>query len=306
MAKKQFRGISFIIPAFNEEHCIVNAINSIKLFIKKDLYEIIVVDNGSTDNTFLVSKQNDVNVIKIKRVSISEARNFGAAKAKYPVLAFIDADVRLTSGWFNCLDVSYQTILNSRILTGARYAIREKPSWLEKHWFKPLSDKNVNYINGGNIILSKESFSIIGKFDTSLITGEDYEFSMRANSKGIQVINNIGFNAIHDGYPQDIRNFCRRERWHGKGDLQSFKTILNSKVALSSLFFGTIHITAIVLFFLGHNIFFILTLLLMLTITTSMSFYIFNHSRLSTKLINIFVCYLYLISRSSSIFNKGR
>ena len=87
--------VSIIIPLYNEEKYIKDAINSI---LEQDYsnYEIIVIDDGSTDNSY-----NIVNNIKDKRIKlfrfkknkgVGEARNLGIKKASGDYLAFLDAD----------------------------------------------------------------------------------------------------------------------------------------------------------------------------------------------------------------------
>jgi len=87
---------SIIIPLYNKEEYIQNAINSI-LNQRFKQFEIIVVDDGSTDdsyNALLMTgiKKADHTIIQQQNAGVSTARNSGAKLAKYPYLAFLDAD----------------------------------------------------------------------------------------------------------------------------------------------------------------------------------------------------------------------
>ena len=86
--------ISFIIPTYNRDKYIKKCINSILKQTIKDI-EIIIVDDGSTDNT-----ENIINNIKDKRIKyfkrdnygIGSSRNYGIEKSKGDYVAFIDSD----------------------------------------------------------------------------------------------------------------------------------------------------------------------------------------------------------------------
>jgi len=85
--------ISVIIPVYNRENLVTSCIES----ILKQTYEhreIIVVDDGSTDNTLNVVKQyqNDIKIIHIKNGGSSAARNAGLNHASGDYIAYIDSD----------------------------------------------------------------------------------------------------------------------------------------------------------------------------------------------------------------------
>ena len=85
--------ISAIIPAYNEQDNIANVIRSVKK--RKEIDEIIVVDDGSTDATVKVVKQFGINVISNKKNSgKGSAMKLGASHATGDVLLFLDADLK--------------------------------------------------------------------------------------------------------------------------------------------------------------------------------------------------------------------
>jgi len=293
-------GVSFIIPAYNEESCISNAIQSIRQCINGISYEIIVVNNGSTDNTKDIVQELGIRIVNIPKNTISYARNIGANAASKDILAFIDADVRLTVEWGHGILQTKDQILTGSIITGSRYVIPENPSWIEKSWFYPLSKKTPTYINGGNLVLSKKTFNLIGGFDDQMITGEDYEFSMRATKKGMFIESNIKLRAIHDGYPKNAYMFMRREYWHGKGDFQSLKLAWNSKVSVAAVMFGLMHLLAFVALVSGQYFLAGTSVVLILIMMLAMSIRIFLPSGISCILVNMPLCHLYLASRFAS------
>ncbi len=91
--------VSIIIPAFNEEKTIVDCLESLSKQTYPS-YEIIVVDDGSTDKTFEVLSKFQYPISNIqykirrqKHVGPGIARNFGAKHARGEILLFIDADM---------------------------------------------------------------------------------------------------------------------------------------------------------------------------------------------------------------------
>ena len=85
--------ISTIIPTYNRAQLITRAINSVLPQMEPE-DELIVVDDGSTDNTReIVAKYGDrVKYIKTKNGGCGAARNRGVQEATGPLVAFLDSD----------------------------------------------------------------------------------------------------------------------------------------------------------------------------------------------------------------------
>jgi dolichyl-phosphate beta-glucosyltransferase len=91
--------ISIVIPAYNEEKRIVKSLNQIIKYLEKNrsTYEIIIVDDGSTDKTIEVIKQINNKNIKIIKNKINMGKGYsvkrGILKAKHPLVLFSDSDL---------------------------------------------------------------------------------------------------------------------------------------------------------------------------------------------------------------------
>ena len=298
--------LSIIVPAYNEAGYIKNLLDSIKNYITDFSYEIIVVDNGSEDDTYLIAKTHADHVYQIPRGMISKARNLGASKSSGKVLVFLDADVRLTQLWVDELRKQYSYIASNDVLAGARYQVREHPSYIEWSWFRPLSEKVTDYINGGNIIINRKTFDKAGGFSEQLETGEDVELCGRAREMGITISIDPGFKVYHDGYPSSFRQFIKREIWHGKGDYTNLNLFIRSRVAVISLLFACLHYWALFGLLTGRFGESTIALCLILIITILMSIKIFRDSGPLYIVINLPLCYLYLVSRHLSLFSRIR
>ena len=229
--------ISFILPALNEARHIQGAIASIHKFSTHLYeYEIIVIDNGSVDGTGVTAQNNGAIVYSIPGISVGALRNFGASKARYDYLVFLDADVCLTAMWQKrILQVLDRLQENGYVIAGSTCGTSANPSLIESCWWGQAKEKNkVNYINSGHMIVKRHVFQKLGGFDEQLKTGEDSEFCQRHRDIEVEIVHDAALHVIHEGYPKTWYQFFRRERWHGLGDYSSLDIFMRSKPALVS------------------------------------------------------------------------
>lgn len=94
--------ISFIIPAYNEEALVGHCVSAIRGAMESvgEAYEMIVVDDSSTDTTSMEAAQQGARVIHVANRKISAARNAGAREARGEVLFFVDADTLVSAEVF--------------------------------------------------------------------------------------------------------------------------------------------------------------------------------------------------------------
>lgn len=231
--------LTVVIPCKNEQRYIAKTIQALHREQQSFglIEEIIVVDNGSTDDSVSIAESMGVKVIQSEG-TISAVRNIGAREAKAPYLAFIDADVEVKPGWSlhvkEVLSVLGEHALNS--LIGYPCNIPDDPTWIEAVWFKSLvGRKTINYIGAANLTVSKQLFDELGGFDESLITGEDVELCARAKRRGKRVVLDPVLDVIHHGYPKNISSFYARERWHGIASQKRGGGVLGSKAGWLAL-----------------------------------------------------------------------
>ncbi|WP_334013439.1 glycosyltransferase [Alteromonas sp. S167] len=295
--------ISFIIPAFNEQKHLSLCLNSIKHFFKEQEREIIVIDNGSTDDTVIIAEELGAQVIINREASIARMRNLGAEQAVGDIFIFLDADIELTEQWFLAFNPIKQRVLTESLLTGSQAAVPSPAKFIEKYWFEEFYKKReVSHLGSAHLITSKNTFNKINGFNEALETGEDYDFCQRAKSLNIIIENNIELKVIHYGFPNTLRDFIKRESWHGKGDLIDINTFLQSKVAITSVCFLLAHLGVIfgvlanLKWLIGASIVSLVTLLALST------WHKYAHSKLLPLSINFFIYYFYFSGRVLSIF----
>jgi len=126
--------ISIIIPAYNEEERIEESLNKILVYLKKNKtkYEIIVVDDGSTDNTAKLVKKFKPSV-KVLRNNVNSGKGYSVKKgienAKYEFILFTDADlatpINELGAMLKVLKKGYDVVIASRNLPESRILTRQ-------------------------------------------------------------------------------------------------------------------------------------------------------------------------------------
>jgi glycosyltransferase involved in cell wall biosynthesis len=100
--------ISVVIPALNEERYLGKCLESLMRQDYHHSFEIIVVDNGSTDNTVSIANSYGVNVISEFRRGAAWARQRGFESATSAIIASTDADTILPVNWLSQIDLLFR------------------------------------------------------------------------------------------------------------------------------------------------------------------------------------------------------
>ena len=182
--------VSIIIPTFNRGYCLQKAIDSV-LTQTYPYFELIVVDDGSEDNTAKLVKGYgaDLAFLRQRNRGPAAARNSGVQASRYKLLAFLDSDDWLAE---NKLEVQIR-------------ALQENPSYLISHtqeiWYRNgriLNQKIRHKKNDGNIfsqslelcavgmstvMMHRKIFERYGLFDEEYPCCEDYEFWLRVSAE---------------------------------------------------------------------------------------------------------------------------
>lgn len=220
--------ISIIIPALNEERMIGRCLESLaKLESSRDLFEVIVVDNGSRDRTLEIAEsfhdRLNVKVLQKTNVRISALRNLGARAAAGDILAFLDADCLAPQDW---LDRMLELVpADGAGVVGAHYLLPDDSTWVGRTWHRyqeaPKSGE-VSHVPAGDLIMRREDFLRLGGFDETIQTNEDYELCERARKSGMQVRAFPVIGVVHLGTAQSLRVFFRKQAWHGTHVIKVF------------------------------------------------------------------------------------
>lgn len=211
---------SIIIPAKNEAANIGRCLDSINhVTWDKDSYEVIVVDNGSSDLTVDIATEMGAQTYVKPELTISGLRNFGARLALGEILAFIDADCTVVTSWLENASPYLQR--KDVACFGSPPVVPDDATWVQKTWFavrgKKMDICETNWLESMNMFVRREAFKVSGGFDESLITCEDYDLSMRLKQYG-SIINDSSIVAVHHGEAATVGHFFRKELWRGKSN----------------------------------------------------------------------------------------
>lgn len=186
--------ISFIIPAHDEEKFVGRTIKSIQAAASSggdqaQPFEIIVVDDTSTDGTRRIAEQAGGRVISINRRHIAAARNAGAAAALGDVFIFVDADTTITEDVF----LATLAALESGAVGGGSMVEFDPPIPLYARVMLPVAlwiNRIFNMAAGCYVYATRDAFTFVGGFDESLFAAEETSFSRAMKKFGrFHVIN---------------------------------------------------------------------------------------------------------------------
>jgi GT2 family glycosyltransferase len=175
--------ISFVVPAYNEEFELPQTLESIRVAAQNRQYEIIVVDDASTDRTEVVAREAGVKLVSINRRQISAARNAGARAAGGDVLFFVDADTRINekhvSGAVAALQAGYSGG-SAHVTVGGTI-----PVW-SRVFLKVFCTMYfaVKLGAGAFLFTTRKNFDAVGGFDENLFIGEEVYFSLALHKLG--------------------------------------------------------------------------------------------------------------------------
>ena len=193
--------VSVVIPTYNRrpilEKCLL-ALERQQVSPEIDRYEVVVVDDGSTDGTpdwlrGAAERFPHVRLIEQSHGGPAEGRNRGVDHAHGDVIVFIDSDLVVTDSFLSChasslvrsweargdrLCFTYGAVVNT--------ANFEQPT-AERH---KLRDLSWAYFATGNVAIAKEVLQRAGLFDTAfrLYGWEDLELGERLHRMGVQLI----------------------------------------------------------------------------------------------------------------------
>lgn len=171
---------SIVVPTYNRSKIIPLCLDSlISQSYPKDKYEIIIVDNNSTDDTKIkvrnyIEKYStfDIKYFFEIRKGSGYARNLGVQMSSYDIIAFTDDDAILEKNWLKELAAAFEKNTNTVALAG-KIRIKwdkEPPSWIYKYevflgkldyGISPFYKENL-YINLGNFIIKKKILIELG------------------------------------------------------------------------------------------------------------------------------------------------
>jgi len=211
---------SVIIPVYNGAETIGLCLEALlRQSVPRGEYEIIVVDDGSTDETREIVKRYDVRLLSQPRRGPAAARNLGASQARGEILLFTDADCEPTQNWveemikpFQNAEVVgvkgiYQTSQRSLVARFAQIEFEDRYELLRR-------DEYIDFVDSYSAGFRKEAFLKVSGFDPNfpVANNEDVDLSYRIAKRGYKMVFNPKAVADHR-HPSTLRDYLKLKFW---------------------------------------------------------------------------------------------
>lgn len=195
--------VSVIIPVYNGSKYIERCLDAL-MSSSYPSFEIIVVDDCSTDDTVSIAQQKGAKVLQLSKQSgQSTARNYGAIYALADILLFIDSDVMVRK---NTIEMVIEDFHSSPDIVAVFGSYDDEPA--EKnfisqyknmfhHFHHQHSSAEASTFWTGCGAIHKKVFELIGGFDQNLFFIEDIELGYRIRKKGYRILLDKGLQVKH-------------------------------------------------------------------------------------------------------------
>ena len=182
--------VSIVIPTYNREHLLSRALDSVLAQTLGD-FEVLVVDDGSTDETAVLMAEYEARDERIRyfiqpqNAGVSAARNRGLREARGEFIAFLDSDdewmpeklerqtelLQVLPERFGLVYTGVESVFSN----GSRVDL---PKY-RGHIYHEMLRKNVVHGGGSNVMLRRSAVERAGFFDEGIPAIEDYDYWIR-------------------------------------------------------------------------------------------------------------------------------
>ena len=215
---------SVVIPVLNGEATLGDLLVALKAQAGvPGQFEILVVDNGSTDRTLEIARASGIPVLHQPVRGPSAARNMGLARAQAGIVVCTDADTIPSRRWLASLLSAFddpKTILATGPIhgwqpaTGAeRYASTHKGFTRERTAEHPRHP----FAHGMNAAVQRKAALEIGGWDETMTSGEDMDFSIRLGKRFGVPIRFVDQAVLFHRHRHTDEALWKQARWHGAG-----------------------------------------------------------------------------------------
>ena len=190
MEKSKNRKVSVIIPTYNRAAMLKEAVDSV---LAQDYpnFELIVVDDGSTDSTpkILNTYQDDVTVIRRNNLGVSSARNAGIRAASGQFIAFLDSDdlwlPQKLSNQVEFFNLNPEALICQTEEIWIRNSVRVNPKKRHKKVSGMIFEPSLELclVSPSAVMMQRSLFETVGLFDESLPACEDYDLWLRISCR---------------------------------------------------------------------------------------------------------------------------
>ncbi len=214
---------SVIVPVYNGARTLERCLSALfNQSVPRAQYEVIVVDDDSTDNTSAMASRFPVRLLAQEHRGPAAARNLGIANASSEIVLFTDADTEPTHNW---IETMLAPFFADPQLAGAKGTYRtQQPEWIarfvqieyEEKYARMARARVVDVIDTYSAAYRRELFAREGGFDEAFpsASAEDREFSFRLAKKGYRLAF-VPAAIVYHQHVTEIGAYCRRKFKYG-------------------------------------------------------------------------------------------
>lgn len=213
---------SVVVPAFNAERTLASCLESLSAqTLPKVKFEVIVVDDGSTDTTSIIAKKFDIRYLFQKNQGPATARNTGAHTALGHIILFTDADCAPAPDWIAemvrpfadpevaAVKGSYKTLQKELLARFSQMEFEDRYDMLSR-------SRYIDMVDSYSAAFRKDVFINTGGFDESFpkANNEDTELSYRLATAGHKMVFNPSAFVFHS-HPATLSHYLKIKMGRG-------------------------------------------------------------------------------------------
>lgn len=211
--------ISFVIPAHNEERLLARTLRSLHAAAGAcgEPFEIIVVDDSSTDRTAAIAAEHGARVVRVVNRQISATRNSGARAARGRFVVFVDADTLVDAA---VVGAALKVLRAGAVGGGCHVRFDGRlPAWVHvAELLLHAVQRSARLAAGCFLFCRREAFEDAGGFDESIYAGEEVVLSRALQRRGRFVI-------LREG----VLSSGRKMRLHSSRDILRFAALVATR-----------------------------------------------------------------------------
>ena len=219
--------VSVVVPTRNRARYLEVALASLEAQRGAPAHEVVVVDDGSTDDTRAVAQAHGARVEPVRGSGLNAARNTGVAATTGELVAFLDDDVWVPPDWLAALAAGAEAHPEADAFGGPIHVRLEGPApagWRQAPPITALdlgdADRPAEMVWGANFAVRRSAFQRLGGFDEAIGGhGDEEEWLMALKRSGGQIAYLAGAGVDHRRAGEDARlRRLMRAAWHrGRG-----------------------------------------------------------------------------------------
>ncbi len=213
---------SVIVPAYNAEGLIQHCLDALEhQTATRETYEVIVVDDGSTDGTRAVAESHGARVLTQTNRGAGAARNLGVQNARGKIVLFTDADCVPDSRWIETMTAPFD---DPEIVgvSGVKKT-HQRNIWaqfiqveFDYRYDRIGTHRWTDFVDSAAAAYRRQTFLANGGFDSSLKEAEDVDLSYRLAELGCALVL-VREAIVYHKHPESLRVYLRRKfdyaRW---------------------------------------------------------------------------------------------